>query len=166
MIRNARADDLTAIVDIYNQSVPGRMATADTAPVSIDSRRDWFAHHAPDSYPLWVMETNGEITGWLGLSAWYNARPAYRATAEVSIYIASAMQGQGLGRMLLTHALAQAPMLGLTALVGTVFGHNGPSLRLLEQFGFARWGFLPGIAMLDGISRDLVILGRPLAPEK
>ena len=41
-----------------------------------------------------------------------------------------------------------------------VFGHNAPSLRLFERAGFARWGHLPRVARLDGIERDLLILGR------
>lgn len=164
IIRDARPADLSVVVEIYNQSVPGRMATADTVPVTIESRREWFAHHAPDDYPLWVMDTAAGVVGWLGFSPWFNGRPAYRATAEVSFYVANEMQGRGIGRALLSHALAQGPSLGLTALVGAVFGHNTPSLRLLERSGFARWGLLPGIALLDGVHRDLVILGRCLDP--
>jgi phosphinothricin acetyltransferase len=53
-IRDASEADLPAIVAIYNAAIPGRMATADTEPVSVESRRAWFAEHAPDSRPLWV----------------------------------------------------------------------------------------------------------------
>jgi phosphinothricin acetyltransferase len=45
-------------------------------------------------------------------------------------------------------------------MVGLIFVHNEPSLRLFEQFGFERWGLLPRIARLDGIERDLAIMGR------
>jgi len=44
-IRDARADDLARIVAIYNEAIPGRRATADTEPVSVDSRRAWFLEH-------------------------------------------------------------------------------------------------------------------------
>ena len=43
---------------------------------------------------------------------------------------------------------------------GFIFGHNIPSLRLFEKFGFARWAHLPGVALLDDVERDLVIVGR------
>lgn len=39
-----------------------------------------------------------------------------------------------------------------------MFGHNDPSLGLLKKFGFKEWGMLPGVAELDGIERDLVIV--------
>jgi phosphinothricin acetyltransferase len=58
------------------------------------------------------------------------------------------------------HALRRSPALGLTTLLGFVFGHNAASLALFAGFGFARWGHLPRIAVLDGIERDLVIVGR------
>jgi L-amino acid N-acyltransferase YncA len=61
---------------------------------------------------------------------------------------------------LLEEAIVRSPPLGITALVGCIFGHNEPSLKLFERFGFQRWGFLPRIARLDGVARDLVIMGR------
>ena len=51
-IRHAALPDLPAIVAIYNDSIPGRLATADTAPVSVDSRREWFAAFDPASRPV------------------------------------------------------------------------------------------------------------------
>jgi phosphinothricin acetyltransferase len=45
-------------------------------------------------------------------------------------------------------------------LLGFIFGHNLTSLALFNKFGFARWGVLPKVALLDGVERDLVIVGR------
>jgi L-amino acid N-acyltransferase YncA len=64
---------------------------------------------------------------------------------------------------LLEAALAQAPSLGIDTVLGFVFGHNEPSLRLFRSFDFEPWGTLPRVAVLDGIERDLVILGRRMA---
>jgi phosphinothricin acetyltransferase len=60
----------------------------------------------------------------------------------------------------MTAALARAPALGLTTFVGLVFAHNLRSIALCEKFGFQRWGHLPRVAVLDGVERDLLILGR------
>src|SRR5439155_25969997 len=57
-------------------------------------------------------------------------------------------------------AIARAPSLGITALVGLIFAHNEPSLKLFERLGFDRWGLLPRIARLDGVERDLIVMGR------
>ena len=161
LIRDAREGDLPAIVAIYNSTVPGRMVTADTEPVTVDSRRLWFREHSPGSRPLWVVEEKGEILAWLSFQSFYG-RPAYRATAELSIYVSESSRKCGLGSMLLEKAIAECPRLGVMTLLGFIFGHNEPSLRLFEKYGFEQWGFYPRIAELDGIERDLVIVGRKI----
>lgn len=160
-IRDARELDLPRIVAIYNEAVPGRRATADTEPVSVASRLPWFKDHSPDHRPLWVAEREGVVVGWLSLQSFYG-RPAYASTAEVSVYVSSAVQRGGVGRRLLSRALEHAPDLGIATLLAFVFGHNEPSVRLFEAHGFARWGHLPRIASLDGRAADLLILGRPV----
>jgi L-amino acid N-acyltransferase YncA len=81
IIRDAVTDDLPAIAAIYNAAIPGRLATADTEPVSVTSREPWFAAHGPSTYPLWVVvDVGGAIGGWLSFQPFYG-RPAC-VTAE------------------------------------------------------------------------------------
>ncbi|CAD5107663.1 GNAT family N-acetyltransferase [Zestomonas carbonaria] len=158
--RPANRADLPRIVAIYNSTVASRLVTADLEPVSVESRERWFAEHT-GRRPMWVVERDGEIAGWLSFSDFYG-RPAYARTAELSIYLDEAFRGQGLGRYLLEQAIAIAPELELDTLLGFIFGHNLPSLGLFERYGFQRWGELPRVAVLDGVERDLVIVGRRL----
>jgi len=65
-----------------------------------------------------------------------------------------------MARRLLEEAITRAPSLGIKAMVGLIFAHNEPSLRLFDRLGFERWGLLPGIARLDDVERDLAIMGR------
>jgi L-amino acid N-acyltransferase YncA len=160
-IRDAKIEDLPAIVAIYNGAIPGRMATADLDPVSVDSRRGWFHEHSPGSRPLWVLEDAGAVRAWLSFQSFYG-RPAYRATAELSVYVAPDAQRHGYGRALLADAMKSAPAFGLRTLLGFIFGHNEPSLALFRAFGFDTWAHLPRVAELDGIERDLLILGKRL----
>jgi phosphinothricin acetyltransferase len=154
--------DLPAIVAIYNAAIPARRATADTAAVPIDSRYAWFHEHTAGSRPLWVAHEGSSILGWLSFQSFYG-RPAYRATAELSVYVAPQHQRTGVARALLARALDAAPGLGLRTLLGFIFGHNHPSLALFATFGFERWALLPRVAELDGVERDLVIVGRRVA---
>ena len=163
-IRPATMDDLGAIVAIYNASIPARMATADTQPVSVESRTTWFTQHSPERHPLWVAEVDGTVAGWLGLAAFYG-RPAYAHTAEVSLYVHPDQQRRGLGSALLMHAVAQAPRLAIETLLAFIFAHNSPSLVLFSRCAFARWGALPRVAVLDGIRRDLLIIGRSIGAD-
>jgi len=162
-IRHAHEADLPAIVAIYNASIPGRLATADTAPVSVDERRAWFAAFSATSRPIWVAEAQGRTAGWLGLRSFYG-RPAYHRTVEVAVYVAPESQRQGIAAALLRHAAQAAPALDIATLLAFVFGHNEASLALFRKAGFADWGTLPRVAELDGTERDLVILGRRLNP--
>ncbi len=158
-IRNATDADLPIIVDIYNAAVATRMSTAQLDPVTVESRRDWLKEHSPDRHPFWVIELDGQVAGWLTIKP-FIPRCAYNSTVELSVYVDPKFQRRGVGRTLLDEAVARAPALKISALVGFIFAHNEPSLRLFERAGFARWGFLPRVALLDGVQRDLAILGR------
>jgi phosphinothricin acetyltransferase len=162
-IRHALASDLPEIVSIYNAAIPGRMATADLAPVSVADRSQWFAEFDPARRPLWVY-CSDERTGplaWLSLRSFYG-RAAYDETVEVGIYTAPGAQRRGYGGRLLEHAIREAPALRITTLLAFTFAHNAPSVGLFRAAGFREWGALPGVARLDGIRRDLLILGKPL----
>jgi len=162
-IRDAVETDLPAIVKIYNSTIPSRMATADLEPISVESRRSWFQEHSFSSRPLWVIEDDQAIAGWLSFQSFYG-RPAYQATAELSLYVAPAYRRCGIGRQLLSQAILHSPSLGLKTLLGFIFAHNQPSLQLFESLGFQSWGYLPQVAELDGVERDLVIMGLRITP--
>lgn len=159
--RIATLDDLPTIVAIYNSTIASREVTADTEPVSVESRLPWFHEHQPARRPLWVVEEADRdgIIGWISYSNFYG-RPAYSGTAEVSIYIDEAWRGKGVGRYALQEAIDFAPQVNVHTVLGFIFGHNKPSLALFEKFGFETWANLPRVANLDGIERDLIILGK------
>lgn len=158
-IVDAQLSDLERIVDIYNSTIASRMVTADLEPATVDSKKAWFDEHSADFRPLWILLIEGEIAAWFSFQSFYG-RPAYNATAEISIYIAETYRGRGIGSVLIQKAIEECPRLGLSTLLGFVFGHNEPSLALLRKFGFEVWGHLPKVAVLDGVERDLVIAGR------
>jgi phosphinothricin acetyltransferase len=158
IIREAVEADLPAIIEIYNATVPTRMVTAELEPTTFEARLPWFREHSPDEYPFWVAESDGSVIGWLDFKK-FLPRCAYRGTAELSVYVDEKFRRRGVGQRLLENAIARAPSLGITALVGLIFGHNEPSLKLFQRFGFVRWGFFPAVAQLDGVKRDLVVVG-------
>ena len=161
--RNATQDDLTKIVEIYNSTIASRMVTADTEPVTVGSRQKWFDEHNPEKRPLWVVENlSNDIIGWVSFQSFYG-RPAYDATVEISIYLETGQRGKGLGKQVLQYCLENAPSFGIKTLLGFVFSHNEPSLKLFRHFGFKDWAVLPNIATLDGQERGLNILGKRIA---
>ena len=163
-IRDATEADLPAIVAIYNATISGGMVTADTTPVTVAERLPWFRAHTPERRPIWVVDDPaGQVSAWFSFSD-FHPRPAYHPTAEISIYVAETHRRRGLADVLLRRGIERAPALGLKSLVGLVWAHNEPSLRLCAKHGFERWGHLPRVALLHGVERDLVIVGRRVAP--
>jgi L-amino acid N-acyltransferase YncA len=159
IIRDAIESDLPAIIDMYNAAVATRISTAQLEPVTLEERRNWLREHSPDRHPFWVLEMNGKVAGWLTFKS-FLPRCAYRGTTELSVYVDLKFRRRGVARKLLEEAIERAPALGINAMVGLIFAHNEPSLKLFSRLGFQRWGLLPRIAQLDGAERDLTIMGR------
>ena len=158
--RDAKRSDLEKITEIYNSTIASRLVTADTEPVSVESKIKWFEEHSPEKRPLWVIEDElNEIVGWVSFQSFYG-RPAYDATVEISIYLDSNQRGKGLGKQVLGFCIDKAPEFGIKTILGFIFSHNEPSIRLFKHFGFEEWANFPNIATLDNIERSLTILGK------
>jgi L-amino acid N-acyltransferase YncA len=157
--RNATLKDLPRIVEIYNSTIPGRMVTADTEIVAVENRMEWFHEHS-EHRPLSVVEDGlGSVIGWVSFQPFYG-RPAYNATAEISIYLDENQRGKGIGKKVLAHSMEKCGDFKIKTLLGFIFAHNEPSLKLFRQAGFEEWALLPNVAVLDGVERSLSILGK------
>jgi phosphinothricin acetyltransferase len=156
-IRNATEADLPAIVDIYNQSIPAGWSTADTQPITVADRVEWFHKFDPTKRPIWVAEIDGVVVATAYLSSFYGGRPAYDATAEVSVYIATAYHRRGIGRLIKQWVIEHCRRLGVTTLLSMHFDHNEGTRRINESLGFQQMGHLKEIAMVQGQKRGLVI---------
>jgi phosphinothricin acetyltransferase len=132
--------------------------------VSVASRLPWFRSHTPDRRPFWVAEdVDGSVCAWLSFSD-FHPRPAYHPSAEISVYVAETHRRRGLAGLLMRQAIARAPEMDVKNLIGLIWAHNEPSLRLFARHGFTQWGHLPRVALLHGQERDLVIVGRRTMP--
>ena len=156
-IRDATEEDLPAIVGIYNESIPGGMATADLEEITVESRREWFREFDPERRPCWVAEEDGEILGCVYLRSFYAGRPAYDKTAEISTYLSTKAQGKGLGTLLKERMIEACPRLGVENLLSFYFDHNEASQKINEKLGFEVEGHLSGIAEVFGEKRGVVI---------
>lgn len=155
-IRDATEDDLQAILDVYNESIPAGRSTADTTPVTVVDRLDWFRAFGGNR-PIWVAIDKKEIVGCIYLTSFYGGRPAYNATAEVSTYIRSSHQRRGLGTFLKRKMIEACPKLGVENLISMYFDHNEGTRRMNEKFGFETAGHLREIATVKGEKRGLII---------
>jgi phosphinothricin acetyltransferase len=164
--RDALESDLPRVIEIYNFAVASRTCSCDLEPITIEARRQSFLGHTSNHRPLWVAEDTdapgqGAI-GYLGFFHFMNERPGYFITADIAIYLHPEYQNKRLGTYLLTQAVQHAPALGIETLTATIFTSNDASIRLFKRFGFQQWGFMPRVARLEGIEKDLVLVGRRL----
>jgi len=164
LIRDATETDLPAIVEIYNQSIPAGRSTADTRPITVADRVEWFRNFDPARRPIWVTEADGRVVATAYLSSFYGGRPAYDATAEVSIYVATHAHRQGIGRRLKEFVIGQCPRLGVTTLLSMHFDHNEATRRINELLGFQQMGHLTEIAVVQGQKRGLIISALRIPP--
>lgn len=169
-ILRASKADLEQIVEIYNQSVTERNATADLSPVSVKSREAWFDAHGSNR-PIYVLKANadnkaqnengGQILAWASLSDYY-PREAYDITAEISVYIRKSARGKGFGKILAKHLIENAPNFGIKNIVAVIFKSNTASLNLFTNLGFSKWGELPNVCDMSGKFESVIILGKKL----
>jgi len=159
-IRSATAQDWDRIVEIYNQSIPTGVSTADLSPVNLESRVRWLEEHNEERYPLYVEENETEVRGWCSISPYRPGRMALQHTAEISYYVASSYWGQGVASRLIENALNDCARIGVKTLFGILLDTNEASIALLKKCGFERWGHLPKVADIHGKECGHLYMGK------
>lgn len=135
-IRLATRADAEDINDIQNHYVVRSTATFLTEPLTLEQRLAWLEGHSP-AHPVIVAQADGLVAGWGSLEV-FRARPAYRHTAEFSIYVHHERHRRGLGRALLADLVTRARALGYHTLVGGCCSESTAIIALLEASGFSR----------------------------
>jgi len=138
VVRDARRDDLPAILDIYNDAVLTSPATFDLEPLTLGQRRKWFSGHGP-LHPLVVAVIGGLVVGYASLSP-FRDKPGYSKSAEDSVYVHGDHQGKGVGKALMKEILARAAKLGYHTVIAGIVPPNEASVRLHRRFGFTYVG--------------------------
>ena len=119
---------------------------------------EWDRNHLPHSR-LVAADEDGQIVGWAALSP-VSGRCVYGGVGEVSVYVAAAARGRGVGRHLLAALVAASEAQGMWTLQAGIFPENVASLRLHEVSGFREVGRREKIGQLGGVWRDTLLLER------
>lgn len=158
-IRPALFEDLTSIVNIYNQAIRSRKATGNMWEFTVKQRVDWFKTHNLESYPIYVCECDGEVAGYVNLSEYRPGREAMAKIAEVSFFLDEEYKRIGIGSALLEHVIADCPRIGKNTLLAFLLDINVESIGLLKKYGFQEWGRLPKTINIDDKVYDHLIYG-------
>ncbi|MCB0752798.1 MAG: N-acetyltransferase [Ignavibacteriae bacterium] len=147
-IRIANPNDWKRIIEIYNQAILEGAKTADTEIVTVEQRKDWLELHEQKRYPILVAEIDSHIIGWCSISPHRAGRKALEITAEISYYIDFGHRQKGIATILIQKAIEQAKENYIQNLYAILLDVNSNSIRILEKFGFEKWGYLPKVAKI------------------
>lgn len=162
LIRPSRDEDIAAIAAIYAHHVLHGTGTFETTP---PTEADMAARRADvlgRGLPYLVAEQDGQVLGFAYCN-WFKPRPAYRFSAEDSIYIANAARGMGLGRQLLGALCDAAEGAGVRKLLAVIGDSaNLGSIGVHRSAGFTQIGVMRSVGWKFGAWRDVVLMEKPL----
>jgi len=129
-----------AILDIFNDAILTSTALYDYKPRHIDSMTSWFATKLINNFPVIGLEDEeGTLLGFASYGT-FRAWPAYKYSAEHSIYIHKDHRGKGLGKVLLNALIDAARERDVHTLIGAIAAANGGSIARHEKNGFTHTG--------------------------
>ena len=161
-VRASSLADIPAITQIYRHHVLHGTGSFETEPPDdaemTRRREEVLTRHLP----YLVAEDAGQIVGY-AYANWFKARPAYRFSAEDSIYVAQGQQGKGIGRLLmaaLVEACEQAGVRKLIAVIGDSGNHG--SVGVHAAAGFVHVGTMRSVGWKFGRWLDIVMMEKTL----
>lgn len=139
---------------IYQEGIETGNATFETQVLEWDA---WDSKTRPQ--PRLVAHLDDQVVGWAALSS-VSARAVYAGVCEVSVYVATAVRGQGVGKKLLQALVHASEEMGIWTLQASIFPENQASIAIHEQCGFRVLGRREKIAQHRGRWRDTVLMER------
>ncbi|MES2940430.1 MAG: N-acetyltransferase family protein [Pseudomonadota bacterium] len=159
-IRASQDQDIAAIAAIYSHHVLHGTGTFETAPPSQEEMAARRADVLGKGLPYLVIEEDGRVLGF-AYCQWFKPRPAYRFSAEDSIYMHPDAAGKGLGRQLLDALCGEAEARGLRKLIAVIGDSgNAGSIGVHRAAGFTPAGVLKSCGWKFGRWLDIVIMER------
>lgn len=162
LIRPSRNEDIDAITRVYGHHVLHGTGTFETTPPTVADMTTRRADVLAKGLPWLVVEDGGEVLGF-AYGNWFKPRPAYRFSAEDSIYMAPEATGKGLGRALLAELLAALERAGVRKVMAVIGDSaNAGSIGLHRALGFEPAGVINSCGWKFDRWLDIVLMQKPL----
>jgi L-amino acid N-acyltransferase YncA len=162
IIRSSTDADLPAITAIYAHHVLTGTGTFEVDPPNLDDMRGRRADVLFKGLPWLVAVQNDVVVGYAYCN-WFKPRPAYRYSAEDSIYLSPEATGKGIGRMLLAELMAQAQRAGVRKLIAVIGDSaNAGSIAVHASAGFESVGVLKSCGWKFDKWLDVVLMDKAL----
>lgn len=164
IIRPSRDDDIPAVTAIYAHHVLHGTGTFETEPPTAADMAARRADVLARGLPYLVSEEDGQVLGFAYCN-WFKPRPAYRFSAEDSIYMAAGTSGKGNGKALLRALASHAEAAGVRKLIAVIGDSgNAGSIGVHRAIGFTHVGVLKSCGWKFGRWLDVVLMEMPLGP--
>lgn len=161
-IRPSADSDVPAISAIYGHHVLHGTGTFETTPPTEAEMAARRADVLGRGLPYLVAQQDGRVLGF-AYCQWFKPRPAYRFSAEDSIYLHPDAAGQGLGRRLLGELQAQAQAAGVRKLIAVIGDSgNAASIGVHRALGFAEAGLIRSCGWKFGRWLDIVLMDKAI----
>lgn len=160
-IRDARTDDLPAMLAVYNEAVRTTTAVYDYQPRTDEQQAAWFRAKQEQTLPVLVADIGGTVAGFASYGP-FRPWPAYLHSVENSLYVAAEQRGQGIASRLLPVLIQLAAGRGLHTMIAGIDATNAASLRLHAKFGFELIGRFREVGWKFERWLDLAFLQRML----
>ncbi|MGE6552178.1 N-acetyltransferase family protein [Bacillus mycoides] len=139
MIREAMKEDVTFILDIYNDAILNSTAVYAYKPVTLENRIDWYEQKKADCYPILVYELDNKVVGFATFGS-FRAWPAYKYSIEHSIYVDKEYRKNGIGSSLMEELITIAKGREYMTLIAGIDAENEKSIVMHKNFGFVYSG--------------------------
>jgi phosphinothricin acetyltransferase len=159
-IREAKTDDVDRINDIHNQAIHEKFKVAYLIPWTKEKALEWFKNHNTKEYPIYVVEIDNAVIGFVYINAYRPGRIALKQTAEISYFIDKNYRRRGIGKKLIEYMESNCHILGIKTLFAIIIDNNAASIKLIEKCGYRKWGHLPKIAVFDTIEVGHLYYGK------
>jgi L-amino acid N-acyltransferase YncA len=162
-IRASTDSDIPAITAIYRHHVLHGTGTFEVDPPSESDMAARRADVLGRGLPYLVAEDDaGQILGF-SYANWFKPRPAYRFSAEDSVYVADEARGRGVGRLLLAALSVQAEAAGVRKLLAVIGDSgNAGSIGVHRAAGFTEIGVMRSVGWKFDRWLDIVLMEKTL----
>jgi phosphinothricin acetyltransferase len=162
IIRPSQPNDMPAITAIYKHHVLHGTGTFEIDPPSLEDMTARREDVLSKGLPYLVLENENQVVGFAYCN-WFKPRPAYRFSAEDSIYLAADTAGKGWGRMLLAELCQAAEKAGIRKLIAVIGDSgNAGSIGVHTSLGFQQVGIVSGCGWKFERWLDIVMMEKAL----
>lgn len=154
IIREANANDIHAITDIYNHAVDNTVAIWTEEHTTPAARLDWLRALTDGGYPVLVADIDGRVAGYASVGP-FRTFAGYRHTAENSVYVHHDFHGRGIGSALLGALIKACQHTTIHVIIAAIEAGNTASIALHEKHGFVSSGIMREVGTKWGQWLDL-----------